>query len=42
VPEKERKLNVHHDDYKEMHEEDYEKQGMGYHADYSPIDESRR
>jgi hypothetical protein len=41
VPEKERNTQIHHEDYKEFHEEDYEKHNMGYHADYTPIDENR-
>ena len=32
-------INDHH--YKDITEENYEKHGMGYHSDYSPIDENR-
>lgn len=41
VPEKERKTPIYHEDYKDFHEENYDKHNMGYHADYAPIDENR-
>ncbi len=35
------KVDIADHPYKDITEENYEKRGMGYHSDYSPIDENR-